>query len=697
LNAEQQLKILAMIWDKPVGDDVGYVFLPWIPGWAKDKAERRANWNEGRGFKWPHEKDAILAHLKNHTKDDLYFTPNTFLGESRIAQYTGEETALYADLDGVDPTEDIDRALQPTIAWETSPGRFQGIWLLDDFADGCTEAGGLNHRLTAALGADPSGWDTTQLLRVPGRLNFKFNYKNEDDDSSPPGRLLWVRDKRFSPKWLHERLPEVQVYGTGADVEDHEIDAVNRREVWYRVRMKVSSLVRDEYMTKKSREITENYDRSEVLWQIERDLADAGCSIAEIVAIVRETPWNKHAGRNNELAQLKAEAAKAIAVKEQDNGEQPLESTDVRSGIRPVEPTWAGQLIAEGVPRPKWLIRKIWGRGFCGFIAAEPKSYKSYFAMDLAISIATGKPFLNDRQFGCTPAPVLYLQEEDGIPLTVLRYEQVMDGKHPEGHPLGQMTMSGNQLIWNPPMFVPVALEIRRGFVASDPVWQSWLLDFIQEHGFAMTIIDTLGTSIGDIDINDAPKLYPRVLNPLKQISNTTGCSIAIVHHNRKAREGHRAGQQMAGSQAFHAWTESALYLSKDEPVTGQPAVVKVEREDKLDGDLKFRVRIPHIGYSSDEEIEPWNPEVWPGWAETDAAEQEAKVEEISPAAGDKIAGRVQEAGGRNRWVTLDQIRATGTRSPEHALLRQLKDATANGYVEFDGEDCWRFIKRWKA
>jgi hypothetical protein len=700
LTAAEQLKVLALVWDK--GHDMdGWVFLPWIPGWCKDKAQRRANWHEGSAFKWPQQRDEILTHLENHRQDDLYFTPNTFLGESRVAQFTGEEKALYADLDEVNPTDDIDPDLRPTIAWETSPGRFQGIWLLDSFADGCTEAGGLNHRLTAAIGADPSGWDTTQLLRVPGRRNFKPGYKDDEGDS-PPGRLLWIKAKHYSPDWLDKRLPTVEVYGTGADIEDAEIDSVDFEEVYARARLKISDTVR-QYMKFRSRDVTEEYDRSEVLWQIERDLADAGCTVAEIVAIVRKTPWNKHEGRNNEMAQLKSEAAKAIGVAHENAKETPLESEAGPSRSRPDQLMWLSDFTAQRIPRPAWLVRNIWTRGSCGFIAAEPKSYKSYFALDLAISIATGTHFLGDSQFSTRQGAVLYLQEEDAPNLVKHRMKQILDIRSPDAFWDGQMSLDEAYaqgagidalgLTWTPPTHdVPLAPHVRTGFQLSSGADQLWLAETIHESKIAMVIVDTLGTSIGDIDINDGPKMYSRVLNPLKEISNQTGCSIAIVHHNSKGRDGSRRGQAMSGTQAFHAWTESALYLSKDDHVTGQPAQIRVERENKLAEDLKFRVRIPPMWEEKGPAVEgarqPWEPEVLIGWGDSNAVE-EAQKESTQPATWSRVGDIVQKLGANGRTFTTDEVFLEYGIGQRHGVRDMLRRDSSFGFIEGTDKDGW--------
>ena len=126
-----------------------------------------------------------------------------------------DEHCLWADLDEVDPTQLEE--YPPTIAWETSPGRYQALWLTQGDIQGASWPGRENQCLTYHIGADPSGWDTTQLLRIPGWKNHKPEYKEKYGDY-PEGKLLWQRGRvylqdefndlpEFENWWVPERPP----------------------------------------------------------------------------------------------------------------------------------------------------------------------------------------------------------------------------------------------------------------------------------------------------------------------------------------------------------------------------------------------------------------------------------------------------------------------------------------------------------
>ncbi|MGE3487411.1 MAG: AAA family ATPase [Nitrospira sp.] len=713
LSPDEQLQVLARIWDK--GED-GYVFLPWILGTASSDIARKKSWKESRAFHWPSDRAAILEHLKARNGDELYFTPNTFLGEGRKADLTGEETVLYADLDEADP-EYIEDELKPSIAWESSPGRYQAIWLLKGAYIGASERGGLNHRLSIHVDADPSGWDSTQLLRVPGRPNYKPAYRAANGGKPVQGRLLWCEpDRLYDPSWLDTFLPFIPTEEMVEDVEEEEISSIDRHLVWGRVRLKCSAKVR-EYLGMNSRDIEgSDHDRSEVLWQIHRDLADADCTIAEMIAIVRPTAWNKYAGRNNELTQLRSEAIKAKGQSTPANQEDTLESV-ADAATRPKALMWLAEVTAKPIPRPSWLINNIWARNSVGFISGEPKSYKSYFALDMALSVALGVPFLGDAdRFRSKQGNVLYLQEEDSLPLVLNRLGQIIENRAPDRFWHGQLEACGGYpsnddwdaqrhnwtLEWTPPVSpVPLALHVRTGFIASDPTWQSWLAEMVGEYKIDLVVIDTLSTASGPVEINDGVAMNTKILRPLKQISEQTGTAIAIVHHSSgKGDKSARSATKMIGSTALHAWVESGLYVKKDEPVSGQPTQVRVERENKLAEDIKFRVRVPrmfaHTKDGDDGDRQLWEPEVLDTWAEDTEQEIKAQREvENKPKAkydgpGGKVAYHVIEKMPypKKRPRLLDEIVQSYGQNRGNTL-KQLQRAVESGILEGDEIDGW--------
>jgi len=610
---EHRLEIMRRAWR----NQPGWVFLPWMKGGCKDKRERLQTFRE-ESFRWPEDREKILSHMQAHVGDDLFWSPAVYEGRARLTELAWDETCLWADLDQVDPRE-IEDGLRPTVAWETSPNRYQALWYLDGKYLGFSGIGDLNHRLTDYLGADPSGWDTTQLLRVPEWANHKPERVEENGGIPPIGKLLWRGERVYAPSDI-EWIPHLPDRATFEGVMLDQLEAVDRFEVWARVKLKVSSRVRELIGAKIA-----DGDRSERLWEIERELADAGCTVSEIVALVQPTVWNKYADRASELQQLINEATKAIAQRTPESTEAIQEERDTRPDAILLAD------VLRSIKKPRWLVKNIITQGACGFIAGQPKSFKSWMALDLAISVAEGLPFLGHYRVDA-PGPVFYIQEEDGPPLIKQRIEKIWPEKIKdcgviEGMVDGKLVLDPHGGIDNLQVYASVNL----GLVLSEVEWQEWLDYQLSRHEFRLCIIDPLLMVMGDKVTESASDIMAKVLRPIKVLAKKYNVAMMLVHHLKKGEtSGQRGGQMMLGSVAYHAWAEDSMYVS---PIT-KDGFLHVERESKLAWAENFKV--------TNVRNDIWNPKVIDNIAE----ELEYKDTNKVRSDGSTVTG----GGGESKW-----------------------------------------------
>jgi hypothetical protein len=68
--------------------------------------------------------------------------------------------------------------------------------------------------------------------------------------------------------------------------------------------------------------------------------------------------------------------------------------------------------------RHRWLVKDIWAEEAVGVIGAEPKSYKAFLALELAVSVASGAPCLRRFPVPRSGRVLLYAAED---PLNVVR------------------------------------------------------------------------------------------------------------------------------------------------------------------------------------------------------------------------------------------------------------------------------------
>lgn len=588
LTHAKRLEIISRAWGKKQEDEF-YCFFPWIDREEQARAgTRRAGFHEGRAYLWPSEREAIIAHFGEHENHDLYWCPSLFDGNQRLTNLAVEERSLWADLDAVDPRTIED--YPPSIAWETSPGRYQALWVLNQ-GDmlGSSMAGKENQRMTYHVGADQSGWDTTQLLRIPGWVNHKLDYRVKG--KSPIGKLLWDRGRTYLADDFSE-LPEMatrEATEIATDAILGEIQAASTRTEAIRARVwkKLTRRVRDLINAKEPLG-----DRSSALWEIERSLADAGCTIAEIVAIVQPLVWNKHDGRGDEYQQLIKEAIKARAQIPEEKDKTAAEAEDDERIPNTVLTTLDSQVAH--ARQPKWLVKGILTEGGLGFISGEPKSFKSWFGLDLAMSISSGTRFLNEFDI-VNPGPVLYIQEEDSPIILKGRVRRIRQGKKSD-----RVTIDAEGSVeWSPPSLLaddlPINALLQGDVIISDERWQLWLADQLRAgypspHGSAgsyrVVIIDTLMMVSGIINNNDAQEMTTKIFKPIKQIARDAGVALIFIHHSRKSgSEERRGGQRMLGSVANHAWSEDSLYLT-----LGKTGTVEMEAESKSYKTTSYRI-----------------------------------------------------------------------------------------------------------
>lgn len=115
-------------------------------------------------------------------------------------------TAVWVDLDHDDLT--TDQAVAPSIVVESSLGRLQCYWQL---ASPVTPpvAEQVNRKLAQLLRADPSGWDATQLLRIPTTTNYKYA-------DQPTARLIARTERRYTLEQITNPYADLPLFAARA-------------------------------------------------------------------------------------------------------------------------------------------------------------------------------------------------------------------------------------------------------------------------------------------------------------------------------------------------------------------------------------------------------------------------------------------------------------------------------------------------
>src|SRR6201984_1693271 len=84
----------------------------------------------------------------------------------------------------------------------------------------------------------------------------------------------------------------------------------------------------------------------------------------------------------------------------------------------------ASELSIDSAPLTQWLVQELWADQAVVILGGEPKCCKSFLALDLAVSVASGAPCL--RRFAVRrTGPVLLFPAEDSLAVVRQRLEGI--------------------------------------------------------------------------------------------------------------------------------------------------------------------------------------------------------------------------------------------------------------------------------
>lgn len=220
------------------------------------------------------QMSAARNFIRNHPADegDLYFCLNGFSTNSRKAEFALNTCLGWCDIDDYDPKTFEPR---PNILWETSAGRYQGIWMWGQTLS--PEAAEQISRGLLRFGGDKGGWSITKMLRIPGTLNHKPE-RNRDRV-----RLLRFDDRpQPVPAFPISRAKSLVSFEAG-EFDPTRFEVV---EVIKRYRRKVSLFART--LMEAKRQIYP--DRSEAIYVIVSELVAAGAEDDQIGCVMLSNP-----------------------------------------------------------------------------------------------------------------------------------------------------------------------------------------------------------------------------------------------------------------------------------------------------------------------------------------------------------------------------------------------------------------------
>jgi hypothetical protein len=201
----------------------------------------------------------------------------------------------------------------------------------------------------------------------------------------------------------------------------------------------------------------------------------------------------------------------------------------------------ASQLASNG-PQTQWLVEELWTEQAVGILGGEPKCCKSFLALDLAVSVASGAACL--RQFPVRRSgPVLLFPAEDSLAVVRQRLEGIAAAAQV---PFATLPV---QVITAPSLRLDTPSDCQR------------LARTIQQHRPLLLILDPL-IRLHRVEENDATQMAA-LLSYLRGLQRQFQLAVMLVHHARKDSHSSRPGQALRGSSELHGWGDSNLYLRR--------------------------------------------------------------------------------------------------------------------------------------
>ncbi|NRG17573.1 hypothetical protein HPQ64_07720 [Rhizobiales bacterium] len=266
-----QFHFLQDVWDfwDDIGDPV-YTFLAFKKVTTGKWVEQAIKASDGLS-------EVTLLLTKYPRWDyDQYYCPNPFSEPRRKRQYALPTRFGWCDMDESDPEEYDPWA---SLVWETSPDRYQGLWVWDK-----THSAGEAEKFSKALayrhGGDKNGWSATKMLRLIGSVNHKPEYDEPFvhtvycDWTKIASRPMPLKGRRHS--W------PVSMAEVDANPNKHDRLAVLKK-YWKELHPKVRTLIRN----RKAYEP----NRSAQIFHMIAGLHEAGASHDEIAAALWDSPY----------------------------------------------------------------------------------------------------------------------------------------------------------------------------------------------------------------------------------------------------------------------------------------------------------------------------------------------------------------------------------------------------------------------
>lgn len=461
-------------------------------------------------FSWPSDVEAIKDWITTSNLDEgshVYISPALYKRPGAKKPDIEKLQTVWVEFDGKDKIDFKDVPIPTAIVQSSSSTHLHCYWKIPPSSVEVNEE--INRRLTYYLEADLSGQDATQLLRPPSTVNRKY-------PTEPPVVLASLSETSFqldafdvvpdAPKKL-EFVADVGALPNAKDV-------MRGRDLPNRILLMVK------------KEEPPVGSRSSFMVKLAYELAEEGLNHVEIVSLLHhvDTRIKKFEGRTDQLLRLTQIAELAIHKIVVQDSVTVYSYDDILTKTKDIE----------------WILNPWLFVGGMLLMSSAPNVGKTQLCLQLVSSLALGENFLGMKNQISSSLSILFMSLE--MPPEGLKYI---------------MSRQRANLSEVPSDFHILTEE------ASFTKYEN----IIDEKGIKVVLIDSL-TELLDEAESESESVRARIaMKWTRKIRRRYGCSIIIIHHNRKATEGNKKPKtihDIAGSFQYGKECDAAIILWED-------------------------------------------------------------------------------------------------------------------------------------
>lgn len=518
------------------GDHTGYVYSPIK---RADDGEFVQYW-----YQWPQEKGELEADIFVRAgNSDVYLSPVLWKHKNLSPESFKLSNVVWCDFDKGLPGE-LGDFPNPRlrVSSSNSPQKEHWYWRLTEPEKDPKALERHNRQLTYVLGADKGCWNFGRVLRPIGTLNHKYQ---------PPAPVsLRGRTEDTVDGHVFSALPN-------ADWDPSDYDGFTYRLLdlpSILSRYTLSPEFWDFFSSPKG-----DGERHTALTSVAMTCVEKGMTRDEAMTFLfdADNRWRKYVGRRDRERRLQSilrYAEKSLGSLQDGTGTR---INSLRAEARASVREESTLQYAEG-PRPfgefvkhqfhvDWVIEGLIHRQGLAIVAAPPGIGKTQFSLNLALSIASGKPFLNWKV--TKPRRVLFLSLEMMQP-ELKFYLDKMASEYTD-----EERDAFDKNCW---------FLARQAFRLNSEANQKLLLEWIDRLQPEGIFIDSLSRCVGgDLEKGEVDTVFD-FLN--REVRDRRGCFIWFVHHNRKANALQKQPKKLEdlyGSQYIGAYASTVVGLWK--------------------------------------------------------------------------------------------------------------------------------------